>query len=419
MKLLLLAAFVFALVLAVNASAILSCRSVDLTGSSCDVNNPDPVQKEVILMNMSDFENAHPAIPNAAPGSVYHKINICCKGFKSLNTNSNTIAWLMGASNTHASLNTSYAYHVNLSSPYANITASAVLSASTSQNANTTCLNANYEACAFSISDFDNAHVGDCFKYNTSNLQATGGRVYAVCLNASCRQDSCQNGYRCANSEWVLNDTNGNGIDESCENQTSFGCNSSFYDFCPGGSCRACVNGTVSSLNVGPMQWARVESIPLANSSITKSDGSYILALPENNYTLAATKPSYTPAIKKLFIEGGKTTTVDFVLGHGPNDCLPDCTRESNDAVCDKTCQGTNGCNFYDSAAADACHDWKSGFRRPYGEGMEVQCCDGSPYQIRSVKPSQTKNNATVVARVTRMVWYEGKFVKMVVDVFG
>ncbi len=417
MRLLLVAALFFSLVLAVNASAVLTCRAVNISQSACDVSNPDPEQKEFILLNMTDYENAHAALPNSPSEPVLHKINICCRGIKDLSTGTNRISWLMGASNTHASLNTSYPYSVNMSSPFANITVSPVLAASTSDNANATCNNANYDACAFSVSDFDNAHVGDCFNYKQSGLQATGGRVYAVCLNSSCRQNDCQNGYRCFNKEWVLNDTDGNGIDEACE--ASFDCTSSFYALCPSGVCRACINGTVFGSDIGPLAGARVETMPFANSSLTNNNGSYFMALPENNYTLVASKETYTPGIKNLFIPAAVTTTVNFLLGHGPNDCLADCTRDSNGGVCDKSCDGTNGCVFYDDIAANACNNWKSGFRRPYSNGTEIQCCDGAPYAPRAVKPSPTKTNATVVARVTRMVWYEGKFVKMVVDVFG
>ncbi|MBI2133827.1 hypothetical protein HYU11_04050 [Candidatus Woesearchaeota archaeon] len=392
-----------------SASARLSCRTANLSaGDFCN--------NEITLINMTDWENAHPSLPNAIGAN--NKVSICCKGAPNLSTSRNTIAWLSDASNGHASTNTTSAYPINLTWSLF-IASSPVLASSVLDNANTTCLNANYDACAFSLSDFDDAHVGDCFNYKQSGLAATGGRVYALCLNATCYENSCENGFKCVGGDWRMLDSDGNGVDDGCDGPTS-DCNSSFFSYCPSGNCRGCVNGTVTGIDLGLLTGAKVETIPFANSSTTRSDGSYLMAVPENNYTLIASRGAYTPDIRNLFIKGGNTTTVNFLLGYGPNDCNSDCTRQRSNGKCDKSCQGTNGCTFYDSASADACHDWKSGFRRPYPGGKEVLCCEGDPYEPRTGKLNISRSgNSTVIARATKMVWFEGKFVKMVIDVFG
>ncbi len=413
---------VIVMLLSFYVSAGISCRSVNLSVQSCDKANPDPMLSELVVLNLTDRDNAHAALPNATlPSSFIHRINICCKGVSGLNTTSNPIAWLTDTYNAHASVNTSYASAVYLNSPVVNVSAKAVLAASITDNGTATCYKNGFQACVFTISDLDDAHAGDCQNYTQSALNSTGGRVYALCVNASCAEGQCSNGYRCSSGNWtIVNDANRNNIDDNCEPPAiESSCNQSFYDSCPIAPCRACVNGTVSDNLFSPLQNAKIEVAAFPNVSVfTNVKGIYFMALPQNNHTFVASKNPYTPGTKTIPIPEKQTTTVNFQLGYGPNDCISDCTRESSNGMCDRSCDGTNGCRFYDSQAADVCDGIRKDFRRSYPGNREIQCCEGSPYTAMLVK-NATLINATVVARVTKTVWYEGKLVKMIVDVFG
>ncbi len=430
---LLLAALVIASVFSLSVSSSgLSCRSVNITGSErCDLNNPDPLLREVVVVNMTDVENAHGALPTVE-GAGFYNFSICCRGLDGLSTASapglDAIAYLGDSSNAHYENHSDAGYTaqpIYLSANGAMIKNGTVMATTKDFGAaEKACKDAKYDLCLFAISDINgDAHLGNCTDYNDGILLETAGKIYGLCLNASCNPEgACQNGRKCINGQWtILPDSNGDTIQDTCDDcplpcGSGSPCGTGFGT-CPIAPCRGCVTGTVTSLGVGPVEGADVQGISYAHR-LTDAAGLYKLAVPGGRvHDFAASKAPYVSDVKSQLIPERDTTVVDFVLAMGPDDCLPDCTRESNKGVCDKKCNGVRGCLFYDDTALLACDQWKTGFRRNYSSTQEVLCCEGSPYRPRSVKAT-TQINSTTIARITRNVWYEGKFVKMVVDVF-
>ena len=107
---------------------------------------------------------------------------------------------------------------------------------------------------------------------------------------------------------------------------------------------------------------------------------------------------------------------MDFTLDIGPDVCSNDCTFTS-DNVCHAECAGLNGCSFYDSNVQSVCDGQTKDFTLDYPGGQLVQCCTAEPFTPQLVK-AESQINATNVYRVTRIVSYRGKPVKLVVDIF-
>lgn len=157
-------------------------------------------------------------------------------------------------------------------------------------------------------------------------------------------------------------------------------------------------------------------------TTINNVNGSYDFESSVNSsvsYDIVASRSPYSPSVlKDVYISDFDVVTIpNMVLGYGSDLCEEDCTFTS-DETCHASCQGTNGCLFYDTNAAGICDAVHTGFRVNYDATREVQCCEGSPYVPVKIKAT-TKINATNVVRITRNVWYEGKLVKMVIDVFS
>ncbi|MBI2574789.1 carboxypeptidase regulatory-like domain-containing protein [Candidatus Woesearchaeota archaeon] len=179
------------------------------------------------------------------------------------------------------------------------------------------------------------------------------------------------------------------------------------------------VSGIVTNTSGAPVAGAEVRVVGTINVTFTAADGSYSIAgVSSGLQDMIASKSPYSPSVQKdVPVPDFGSATEDFVLGYGSDLCEEDCTFTS-DETCHASCQGTNGCLFFDANAAGVCDAVHSGFRVDYSSTQEVQCCEGSPYVPVKIKAT-TKINATNVVRITRNVWYEGKLVKMVIDVFS
>lgn len=105
-------------------------------------------------------------------------------------------------------------------------------------------------------------------------------------------------------------------------------------------------------------------------------------------------------------------------------ECKSDCSKTTDEIpVCHADCDGNNGCSFTDENARKVCTDEGSakntsvGNIQSYSGTHKIICCEGSPYPNRKANVSilGTEN----VVRITRIVFWRGKFVKLVVDMFN
>ena len=145
--------------------------------------------------------------------------------------------------------------------------------------------------------------------------------------------------------------------------------------------------------------------------------GSYSVSVSTGIYNVTGSKAGYTQSLYQA-VDITSDKQLDIILGHGPQDCLPDCTRTSTPGVCAAICDGTNGCVFSDDQAAAACDAFPSGTSQDYSAGYRVLCCLGSPYAVATT-PAESSSQSRDIATITRLVWYNGRLVRLVINTFN
>ena len=101
----------------------------------------------------------------------------------------------------------------------------------------------------------------------------------------------------------------------------------------------------------------------------------------------------------------------------GENICESDCTH-FDDNIVHASCDGLNGCRFYDAISKAACDNSQPGWIRDYNSTHYVVCASGSPQPKIEIEASVSCESGTLV-KVTRIVVYNGKPVKLVVAACG
>ena len=106
----------------------------------------------------------------------------------------------------------------------------------------------------------------------------------------------------------------------------------------------------------------------------------------------------------------------DFNLLLGTS-CEDDCTYAS-DSTIHASCEGRNGCDFYDNVTQIVCDLSQVGWIRDYNSSYYVICGEGIPKPKIESQASISCSSGTLV-KVTRIVFYNGKPVKLVVATCG
>ena len=308
------------------------------------------------VFKISSLTNAHSEIPSLSN----YAYKVCCQTeIYELNNSCETgynVLKLSGTTNAHVEKNTyaNYQTKVCLSFPGGNISC-----IYTTQN----CDVEGYDTCLATISGDTNAHVGDCI---------------------------------------------------SSPYQTKICCKS---------GCAGSVSGTVRNQDNQSITSAEVtlkKGLTTTKSTTTNQLGIYNLtSVSCGTYNLVASHHDYiTQTIGNVNIS--QQTTVNFevenslVLG---TSCEQDCTFAAGDII-HASCEGKNGCTFYDSIAKSVCDNSQPGWVRDYNATHYVICASGSPQPKIEIKASVSCASGTLV-KITRIVVYNGKPVNLVVAVCG
>ena len=201
-------------------------------------------------------------------------------------------------------------------------------------------------------------------------------------------------------------------LDNDCDGLTD--CNDT--------DCFGTITGTVTAqATQQPINLADITAKLVSTnfkSTTTNQLGTYSLSINcGNTYNLVASHPDYAPQTKaNINIQPRQQVTADFSLTLGTS-CEPDCTFAS-DNIIHASCDGKNGCTFYDDIAKSACDFAQPGWVRDYNETHYVICAPGSPQLKIEIEASVTCSSGTLV-KVTRIVVYNGKPVKLVVAACG
>ncbi|MDP3764894.1 MAG: carboxypeptidase-like regulatory domain-containing protein [Nanoarchaeota archaeon] len=314
------------------------------------------------VFKISSLINAHSEIPSLNN----YPYNVCCQTADySLGTSCETgynVLKLSDVTNAHVEKNSYNNYPVKacLSSPSIGISCGY-----TTQN----CIDAGYDTCLATISADTNAKTADC----VTNPYST-----KIC----CRSE-----------------------------------------------CTGTITGTVKNQNNQPVSSAEVsvrKGLTVIKSTTTDSQGVYILTLIKCDiYDLVVSHPDYVTQTKSnVDVSSQQQTIVNFsseggggsalVLG---SSCESDCTFAADNIV-HASCDGKSGCTFYDSIAKAACDNSQPGWVRDYSSTQYVTCPSGAPQSKIEIEASVSCASGTLV-KVTRIVVYNGKPVKLIVATCG
>ena len=189
---------------------------------------------------------------------------------------------------------------------------------------------------------------------------------------------------------------------------------------CDDSDCDSSVNGTVKNQNNEPVSLADViikKGLTTVKITSTSQLGDYFAGISCGTYNIVASHESYAPQIKSsVQVLGRQNTETDFNLALGTS-CESDCTFVADDII-HASCDGRNGCAFYDDIAKAACDFSQPGWVRDYNESTYISCAGGSPQPKVQIEASVSCSSGTLV-KVTRIVFYNGKPVKLVVAACG
>ena len=207
------------------------------------------------------------------------------------------------------------------------------------------------------------------------------------------------------------------------------GChNCGYCKTCSGGACidKPGVKGTVTDAFFEPIKGAEVTILGLGLSDITDENGNYFICdFDSGTYDVIASKKGFEPVNKKLDFDGTSIVIdFDFVLYTAGSDCRQDCskTTDEENLRCHADCDGINGCKFYDQRTKEVCTTPLNrvvGVTESYNSTHKLRCCVGEPYLYKKISGDrlvfpESKN----IVRITRIVFWRGQFVRMIVDMF-
>ena len=196
-----------------------------------------------------------------------------------------------------------------------------------------------------------------------------------------------------------------NGIDDDLDGLTD----------CADPDCNGNLNGKVVNQNNNGISLAEViakNDITPVQSATTAQDGTYSMPINCGDYNVAASHSTYAPQIKIVYAPPRTDTLVNFNLVPGTS-CEFDCTYASDNLV-HAACDGKSGCGFYNEIAKAACDLSQPGWVREYDAAQYVICPSGGPLPKVEVQASLSCASGTII-KVTRIVVYNGKPVKLVV----
>jgi len=314
------------------------------------------------IFKISSLTNAHAEVPSLSN----YTYKVCCQTPSyTLGTSCSTgynVLRLSDTTNAHVEKNnyTNYPVNVCLSFPSGNISCTY-----TTQN----CVDAGYDTCLATISADTNAETADC---------VTDPYATKVCCKAHCVGS----------------------ITGTVKNQN---------------------NQSISSADVSAKK-----GLTTIKSATTDQQGNFVINdIDCGSFTLVVSHPDYLTQTKSNIVVnpqqqtivnfgGENDTSSSLVLG---SSCEQDCTFAAGNIVY-ASCDGKNGCIFYDSISRVACDNSQPGWVRDYNSSHYVTCASGAPQAKIEIEASVSCASGTLV-KVTKIVVYNGKPVKLVVATCG
>jgi hypothetical protein len=195
---------------------------------------------------------------------------------------------------------------------------------------------------------------------------------------------------------------------------------------CEDPQCGATIYGVVQNSDNENIFDANVDLLEGSTSSYsdrTDTSGNYQInnVVCDTTYSAIATATSYVSStISPIPVSPLEILNIDFTgsfaLVSGST-CQDDCTYAADNTV-HKECNGINGCQFYDSTAADVCNLAQPGWIRDYSPTKVIECAEGAPIDKIETKADVTCDEGNLL-KITKIVTYKGKLAKLVIVTCG
>ncbi len=267
--------------------------------------------------------------------------------------------------------------------------------------------------------DFDEVYtinIGSAEKSTCEGLSKHDCRKIESCF---WRNDACVYNVRLDSTYGtiVYNDVNKDGYDEVCDpGEWMVGdLNSSFYGFV--------YNVTLGGIQGATVQISGVSELSNATyhfNGTTDINGYYDIEVFGNGtYDIIVTKSLFgTDTEINRYIGMFDDIEINFTLMDAHEQCEPDCTYQG-DSICHTDCNSKLGCSFFDNNTLSLCAGKQSGWTVDYNGSHAVDCCESQPYESKELKIIDTDTTLiSDLVRLVRVVFFKGKPVKMVIDVF-
>tara|TARA_Y100000310_G_C20696041_1_gene825826 strand:- start:4665 stop:5687 length:1023 start_codon:yes stop_codon:yes gene_type:complete len=241
----------------------------------------------------------------------------------------------------------------------------------------------------------------------------TGTNADNDAMDAECGDSLCDNSPDVFDSTKTSTESSlcSDNLDNDCDTSTD----------CQDQDCDSTLQGTITdSKNNALDELAQVEikdqNLQTVATAYTDVLGNYATTIACGEYKLIASREDYVPATSSITLPAETTITENFQLTYGQV-CESDCTYTGDDIV-HKECNDINGCSFYDETAREACNYAKPGWIKKYSETHEVECPDKIPREKVMAKATVSCEEENLI-KMTRLVNYQGRLVKMIVIVCG
>jgi len=188
------------------------------------------------------------------------------------------------------------------------------------------------------------------------------------------------------------------------------------------------VNGTVTDAFGDSIAGAEVNILGSGLSDITDQYGNYFIRdVPEGIYDILASAQDQgfvSSEPKELTAYNTNVTTINFMLYKADSDCRQDCskTTDEENLRCHADCDGINGCKFYNARTKEVCTTPLNrvvGVTESYNSTHKLRCCIGEPYLYKKISGDRLVfPESENIVRITRIVFWRGQFVRMIIDVF-
>jgi len=253
------------------------------------------------------------------------------------------------------------------------------------------------------------------------------GSTYPCCdltnpdIACTC-QDQEYRDYYCSGTSCTYSKTSDQTLWSNCNN-------CGYCKTCSGGACidKPGVKGIVTNASEPPepIKNAEVNILGLDKFYTTDESGNYFICeFLSGTYDIVASKKGFNSVNKQFTFDGNNMVTRDFVLYTAGSDCRQDCskTTDEENLRCHADCDGINGCKFFDERTKEICTiplNRVVGVIESYNATHKLRCCIGEPYLHKKISGDRLVfPESENIVRITRIVFWRGQFVKMIIDVF-